>query len=117
MAKTYAYNDFPTLIDDAGGIFLTDMEALRDAHGVGKLGVHIRAGIKSQLESRGIGTLPDELPNYQHEEVRLYRLGSPIANVISAVVFPSEAGDATLRQTAGSNAQDLLRRVREIVCE
>jgi hypothetical protein len=93
------------------------MEVLREAHGVGKLGVHIRAGIKSELASRGIGTLPDDLPTYQHQEVRLFRLGTPIANVISAVLNPSEAGDATLRQSAGTDAQEVLRTIRQLVCD
>lgn len=111
----YEYDDFAGLIDDSEGVLLTTMEVLREAHGVAKLGVHIRAGIAGQLKSRGIGTLPEELPTYQHEEVRLFRLGSPVANVISAALHPSEAGDETLRQSGGNDAQ-VLRKIRELVC-
>lgn len=109
------YEEMGALIDDNGGVFLTTMEVLRDAHGVGKLGIHIRAGIADQLKSRGIGTLPEELPGYQHEGVRVYRLGSPVANVISAVLHPSAAGDETLRQSGGSDAE-VLREIRQLVC-
>lgn len=110
------YQDFAAIIEDENGILLTTMETLRDAHGVSKLGIHVRAAIADQLKSYGIGTLPEDLPAYQHEPVRLYRLGSPIANIISAVRYPSEAGDTTLRR-AGGDAADKLRRVLEIVAE
>jgi len=93
------------------------MEVLRDAHGAAKLGVHVRKSISDNLAAHGLGHLPAELPTYQHEEVRLYRLGTGIADTINAVLHPTEAGDQVLRQSAGSTAQDVLRRVREIVCE
>lgn len=117
VTKRSGYDRFRRLIDDSGGVHLTTMEELRDAHGVGKLGVHIRAAIADELRSRGIGTLPEELPTYQHQEVRLFGLGTPIANVISAVLHPSEAGDATLVRSAGADAQDVLNSIRELVCD
>lgn len=110
------YDDFATLIEDNDGIFLTTQEVLRDAHGAERNGKHVREAIRKELASRGIGTMPEDLPIYQHEPVRLYRLGSPTAAVISAVLHPSEAGDATLRQSVGSQAQEVLNKVRELVC-
>jgi len=111
-----SFADFGENIDDAGGILLTTMGVLRDVYGADKLGVHIRRAIKDQLKSHGIGTLPEELPTYQHEAVRLFRLGSPIEAVISAVLHPSENGDETLRRTAGSYAQEVLNKIRQLVC-
>ncbi|GGN88769.1 hypothetical protein [Nocardia rhizosphaerihabitans] len=110
------FDDFGADIDDAGGILLVDMGTLRDVHGVNKLGVHIRTAIKNELASRGIGTLPELLPTYQHESVRLYRLGSSIAGVIDAVLHPSATGDDNLRRTAGSDAQATLDAIRQLVC-
>ncbi|MEU4599927.1 hypothetical protein [Nocardia sp. NPDC023988] len=118
MANEYyeTFDEFGADIDDAGGVLLTTMGVLRDVHGADKLGVHIRRAIKDQLRSRGIGTLPEELPTYQHEAVRLFRLGSPIEAVITAVLHPSENGDETLRRTAGSDAQEVLNQIRQLVC-
>lgn len=110
------YEQFAGLIEDRGGVFPTTMEVLRDAHGVGKLGVHIRKAIADELQSRGIGTLPEVLPSYYHEEVRLFRLGTPIADVVSAVLHPSAAGDDTLRRSGGNDAE-MINQIRAIVCE
>ena len=114
--SVYKYDDFGPAIDDNDGILMVTQELLRNAHGAERNGRHVREAIQKELASRGIGSLPEDLPVYQHEAVRLYRLGSPTAAVISAVLHPSEAGDATLRQTTGSDAIDILNQVRELVC-
>jgi len=104
-------------VEANGGLLATTMEVLRDAHGKGKLGVHVRSAISGRLAANGMGHVPAELPTYQHEEVRLFRLGTPIADTVNAVLHPSGAGDQVLRQTAGSTAQDTLKQIRELVCE
>lgn len=114
---TLGYDDFSNLILENQGLYRTTMAVLRDAHGVGKLGVHVRTGITNELKNRGIGTLPPELPSYQHEEVRLYKLGSPIADVIDAVHYPSDTGDEALRRSMGSDAEEVLAQVRQLVCD
>ena len=111
------YTALRTATEQADGLYLTTMETLRDAHGAGKLGVHVRKAIHDELLANGLGHLPSELPAYQEYEVRLYRLGTSIANAINAVLYPSEAGDQVLRQTAGSSAQTVLKQIRELVCE
>ncbi|MBW0115339.1 hypothetical protein [Pseudonocardia abyssalis] len=104
-------------VEQGGGLLLTTMEVLRDAHGYGKLGVHVRKAIHDALAANGLGHLPQEMPTYQYEEVRLFRLGTPIADTINAVLHPSEGGDQVLRQSAGSEAQDVLKQIRQLVCE
>jgi hypothetical protein len=104
-------------VEAAGGLMLTTMEVLRDVHGAGKLGVHVRKNISGALAAHGMGHIPESLPTYQHEAVRLYRLGTPIADTINAVMHPTEAGDQILRQGAGSEAQSVLKQIRELVCE
>lgn len=116
MNRFDSYEGLRQLVDDEGGLVLTTMEDLRDIHGVGKLGVHVRKAIHDNLEGQGLGHLPLELPAYQHEEVRIYKLGSPIAKVVNAVVRPSEAGDEVLRQSVGTEAQVLLTKIKELVC-
>lgn len=116
MTDFDSFEDLRALVDGAGGLIVTDMESLRDAHGVGKLGVHVRAAIHDRLADQGLGHLPYDLPSYQHEEVRVYRLGSEIAKVVNAVLRPSPSGDDILRQSVGTDAQQTLARIRELVC-
>lgn len=102
-------------IDENDGILTISMHSLRNAYGAEKLGVNVRSNITNELASRGIRHIPAELPNYQHERVRLFRLGSPVADIITAATEISEAHDAKLRSLAASNAEEILRRVRELV--
>ena len=111
------YDQIAKQVDASNGLYVTRMEELRDAHQASRLGVNVRDAISDRLRSRGIGHVPDVLPPYQEDEVRLYRLGDPIGKVIEAVLRPSDAGDQILRQSVGSTATDILAKVRELVCE
>jgi hypothetical protein len=84
--------------------------------GAGRLGVHVRTAISRTLESHGLGHLPQELPPIQEDVVRLYLLGSPVADLIKAVLAPSDRGDDTLRTIGNSEAEKQLRQIRQIVC-
>lgn len=117
MVKYLKYDEFGDAIDNDSGIHTTVMGVLREAHGVGKLGVNVRQAISDELASRGIGTIPAELPSYQEEEVRLYRLGSTTAKVIGAVTKPSAAGDKALRDSTGTDSQAIVKQIRELVGE
>ena len=111
-----SYADLRSAVVGNGGLYQTEMCQLKTIHGAGRLGVHVRDAISRELASHGMGHLPSELPSYQEEPVRLYLLGSPIADVVSAVMRPSDSGDETLRALSDSQAQELLRQVRELVC-
>lgn len=56
------FDELRQLVTNEDGLVLTDMEALRDAHGVGKLGVHVRAAIHERLESYGLGPCHTTFP-------------------------------------------------------
>ncbi|WP_371644357.1 hypothetical protein OG974_23420 [Streptomyces sp. NBC_00597] len=98
------------------GLRTVDMGTLRDIQGAGRLGIHVRNAITRSLESHGMGHIPGELPGNQYAEVRLYLLGSPIADIVKAVLSPSSKGDDALRDMGSFEAQERLRQVREIVC-
>ena len=51
----------------------------------------------------GSGHVPTELPSYQEKHVRVYKLGTEVADVIRSAVEPGPEGDAKLKE----NAQDL----------
>ena len=102
-------------VEEAGGVLTIEMERLRDAYGVERLGTNVRDNIAKELAGMGIGHLPRKLPAYQEDEVRLYRLGSAIADLIEAVLKPSVSGDELLRSTVSEGAEAILRKIREII--
>lgn len=81
----------------------------------GKLGVHVRAGISDSLRQHGLGHYPPELPNYQWDEVRIYRQGTPVGRLIEAVLSVSANNDEVIRDLAGSDASANLVKIRELV--
>lgn len=99
------------------GVLTMKMGALRDAHGVRKLGVHVRTGISEALKGAGLAHLPNPLPDYQENPVRVYKQGTPVARLISAATSPSVELDEVLRQAVGGEASEILAKIRELVCE
>jgi hypothetical protein len=104
-------------VDANEGVYTCRMEEVRDAYGAERLGVNVREGISQKLKRAGIGHYPSNLPEYQDRHVRLFRLGSRIADLIYAALRISRAHDVTLRKAAGGDAEKVLRQVRELVCD
>lgn len=114
------FEDYEVLrkqVEADGGLLTTTMETLRELHGAGRLGKHVRDAISGELAAHGMGHLPEELPAYQEMAVRTFRLGTPIADLVNAVTHPSAGGDQVLRQMGAAQGQDILRKIRELVCE
>lgn len=93
------------------------MQEVRDAWKYAKLGIHVRRQISNELRGMGIGHYPNPLPEYQEQPLRLYKLGTPVAQVIDAVLNPSLEHDRELRQMAEGDAQTTLEQIRALVCE
>ncbi len=113
------FQDFDALralVEENGNVLTTRMRDLRDAHGAGKLGIHVRDAISKELAGRGLGHYPNPLPEYQEFPARIYKLGSPAADLIDAVLQPSEAHDAEIQEAVSGDAQEIMNRVRELVC-
>jgi hypothetical protein len=105
------------LCDKSQGVLTTNMGAVRDAYGAGRLGVHVRKAISDRLKSLGVGHYPEPLPEDQWKCVRLYRLGTPVADLIDAVLQPSAQHDEELRAAAGGEDAKVLRDIRALVCK
>ena len=116
MAFT-SFEELRALVEQNGNILSVSMFDLREAHGAGKLGVHVRREISEKLAGTGLGHFPAELPAYQEQDVRIYRRGTPVADLVDAVLSPSDFGDQQLREASGGEAADLLKKVRQMVCE
>ncbi|TXM72892.1 hypothetical protein FV226_11125 [Methylobacterium sp. WL12] len=110
------YDEMSKLLTLNGNIITCPMASLRDAHGAGKLGVTVTNNISAALAHRGVGHNPATLPQQQWESVRLYKLGTTVADLITAATEIGDANDEKVRQLANSTAIEDLKKVREIVC-
>jgi len=114
------YDSLEKIRDDvvANNDVLTMTEAdLRDAHGAGRLGVHVRTNITKGLDGLGLSHFPPALSGEQTNLVRVYRRGTPAADLIGAVLNASSSGDVEIREKVAGEATEILGRVRELVCD
>jgi hypothetical protein len=104
-------------VEANGGILTVTMLELRDAHGAGRLGEHVRSNISNALKSRGFRHYSPDLPGSQYESVRIYKAGSPVDELIAAVLTPGQKGDEKIRSAINNTDQEVLRKIRELVCD
>src|SRR5438477_12918899 len=115
-----SWDEIKDRVEKNGNVLTVAMEALREALGVGKLGVHVRAEISRTLKGMGLGHIPQELPTYQHEQVRLYKRGTPVGELIETVLSPGELNDKKLTDRYGDQIPDyaaVVQKIRELVAE
>lgn len=107
-------------VENNGNVLTVTMERLRNAHGSAKLGVHVRTEISSQLAGLGLGHVPKSLPTYYHEQVRLYKRGTPVGDLIETVLASGEQNDKKLVDELGEsdvNYAAVIEQIRELVSE
>ena len=114
--RVAAMNRIKEEVEESGGLKSVSMADLREAYGRGRLGVHVVRGIASELSGVGLGHYPLVLPQKQSAMVRLYKRGTKAEDVIKAMLTPGEEGDEILQETIETDAEEVLRQVREIVC-
>ncbi len=81
-----AWDDIKNEVVSNGNVKTFTMEKLRDAHGSAKLGVNVCGEISQELARMGLGHIPEVLPTYQHEFVRVYQRGTDVGNLIDLVL-------------------------------
>ena len=116
MARFGDYDAVKAELDGVGGVMTVLMSDLRDVNGSGRLGPYVVEAISKQLASRGIGHFPGDLPQNQWEKVRIFGLGSQVADLYSLLNDLSEDGDEKLREYGAGNAKEKLDQIRQIVC-
>lgn len=107
-------------VEQQGDIRTVTMEELREAYGASRLGVHVRNEISRALAGVGLGHIPEELPSYQHEQVRLYKKGTTAGELIDTVLSPGEYNDNKLVEQLGdgqADYADIVQKIRELVAE
>lgn len=112
-----SYEKLADRVESSGSLLACEMEVLRELHEAGRLGVNVVRGISNKLAQHGLAHIPPELPTSQHEMIRIYKRGTPLARIVEAVLQPSEQGDERLREAANEETAEKLQRVRELVCD
>lgn len=106
------------IVEENDNVFTISMLELREAAGKEKLGVNVTAGIKKKLAGMGLGHIPVDLPSYQHEQVRLYKKGTAVGELIDTVIMPGEQNDRRLIEQVNEEEIDYLSiidQIRELV--
>jgi hypothetical protein len=89
---------------------------LRDIYKVKRMGIHVATEIEAKLAGVGLGNTPELEPD-SWQEVRLFKLGTPVGDILVAANNPGVEGDKTLRELAEGDASERLRQIRALVCD
>ena len=100
----------------SGDVLTVRVGDVRDAFQYGRLGVHVRSEISKRLNGLGIAHYPVEVPDWQERQIRLFRMGTPIADLIDAVLEPTTNHDDELKTAVSGGAADVLNQIKALVC-
>ena len=112
------WDEIKIQVESNGSVKTFSMETLREAHGAGKLGVHVISEMSRTLAGMGLGHIPQTLPSYQHEQVRVYKRGTIVGDLIETVLAPGEGNDRKLADQftdTSTNFAEIVERIRELV--
>jgi hypothetical protein len=112
------YDDLKKEVEKNEGVLTVEMLTLREIHGAERLGINVRDNIHRELAGHGLAHFPRNLPDSQYAFARVYKQGTPAAEVILAVLEADPHKDPIIRKAAGGNgAEDTLRKIRELLEE
>lgn len=112
--KRQRFDDLANKVVSSGNVLTTDMRDLRDRVGAGKLGKYVVDEISDELKKRGLGH--SILTLDQWSPVRVWKQGTRVGKFIEAASTPGHTEDEMLRELADSQADDLLKQIRSLVC-
>jgi hypothetical protein len=102
-------------VEASADVLTLPMETVRDAFKYDRLGRNVRSLISEQLEGLGLGHYPSELPDRQWIPVRLFKLGSPMADLIDAALHPSEEHDQEMRNAVTRGDSETLKKIKALL--
>ena len=113
------FSDFDELakrVSENGNVLTVTMGQLRDAYKAEKLGVNVRENIGKMLAGIGLAYYPTPLPTYQDEPARIYKQGTPVADLIDAVLNkPTVENDEVIRGRVNESDTSILNKIRELI--
>ena len=105
------------VVEQNENILTVPMWKVRNAYGAERLKVHIRSGIHEALEGLGLAHMPREIPDDQHDMLRVIKKGTHVAKLIAAVRRVGDPDDdQVIRDAVGGDAKATLQEIREMVC-
>ena len=112
------YDQLVEVVKQHRGVITCKMGKLRDAHGAGKLGVNVVENIHDELDKRGLSHIPKDLPLSQFDSVRIYSRASRVGKLIHAALdVDNDRSEQILLGIADNKADDILLKIRELVCD
>ncbi|MBP2304760.1 hypothetical protein GBZ48_10520 [Azospirillum melinis] len=115
MVEFSTYEELDNLIDENNGVVSCNMRSLRDCYNVAKLGVHVARQISRDLNNRGLGHFPEDLPINQWDRVRVFKKASKLGAIIESLSSLDEESDDILREVNGGNGDETLRKVKAMI--
>jgi len=115
MATTSGMAKLAESVSEQGDLLCVKMSDLRDAAGWDRLTRGTCRAIEEGLRQNALWHFPELVVN-RHAEVRIYRVGTPLGNLVEAILKPTHAGDEFLREAGSGEAQRLLLDIRKLVC-
>lgn len=124
MTKYSDMKDVATAVEENGNLLTVTLLELRTALGYNRLGVRVLGFIADGLDGEGLGYFPEwVLDGDQNgapragDVVRVFKKSTSVGEVISAVLEPTNRGDERLREVAGGEGAETLKRIRELLAE
>lgn len=101
-------------VNKAQGVLTVTMVDLKGAYNAINANKLTLRAIGKELQGMGLGYFP-ELSSNMQQQIRLYKIGSPVADLIESVLKPSQEHDDDLRQVINGGAEAILARIRELL--
>lgn len=96
------FEDLRMRVRSEDNVMVVPMAELREGSGYGRLGPGVCAEISRLLSAVGLGHAPTPLPKAQGATVLVYRRGTEVAELVSAVLYPTDDGVSALRSATGT---------------
>lgn len=104
-------------------VLAVSLGELREALGHNRLGVRALEQIATSLAGEGLGYFPEwvltdqnQAPRYG-DVVRVFRKGTGLGEVVTAVLEPTDRGDERLKEIADGDAVEILSMIRLLLAE
>jgi hypothetical protein len=110
------FEELKAAVEANQNVLSVKMEALRDIFGVKRLGIHVCTEITRKLSGVGLGTFPEELEPDAWMDVRVFKLGTPMGELLTAANRPGENEDQVLRTAAENDASETIEQIKALVC-
>jgi hypothetical protein len=107
--------DLRKAVQASQDVLTVPMEVVRNAFKYDRLGKNVRVLISEKLAGLGLGHYPLELPDRQWVPVRLYKLGSPIADLIDAALHPTDDHDEELRKAVSGGGTETIKKIKALL--